>query len=199
MYLSGLFPSTHGKKNIEKGRNYVFVANHFSYLDILSLNVQVPAYFRFMAKSELGKIPLFRIFFKTIDISVERKSIKGAHKAFLEADESIKNGLSLGVFPEGGILPHVPKMGKFKNGAFKIAIENSTPIIPISIIDNWKRLPDGGLTDGGTPGKMRVVIHEAIDTADLTLDDLQQLSDKVYTIIQNTFNQLNFASNENIP
>jgi 1-acyl-sn-glycerol-3-phosphate acyltransferase len=198
MYASGLWPITIQKSKLDKNKAYVFVANHFSYLDILSLNVQVPHYFRFMAKSELGKIPLFKIFFGTIDISVNRSSIKDSHKAFTYADEALQQGESLGIFPEGRIGNNVPTMSRFKNGAFKLAIENNIAVVPVSILDNWKRLPDGGLESGGTPGKMRVIVHEPINTDQLTLNDMNALSDKVFDIIQNTFNEFNFASkNEN--
>lgn len=192
MTLSGLFPKTHFKQKLEKGATYVFVANHFSYLDILSLNVQLGHYFRFMAKSELRKIPLFGIFFRTIDISVNRKSRSDSVYAFEYANRVIQEGDSLGIFPEGGIGNKIPKMKAFKSGAFKLAVQNNIPIVPISILDNWKRMPDGGLENGGSPGLMRMVVHEIIETRDLTEADLPLLMERVYNIIQKTIDNPTF-------
>lgn len=194
MFFSGLWPSRTGAEHLKKGETYVFAANHFSYLDILSMNVQVPAYFRFLAKSELGKIPLFGIFFRTIDIPVDRKSVRASHQAFILGAQALREGDSLGIFPEGGIRPSAPKMGSMKSGAFKLAIEAQVPIVPVAILDNWKRLPVGGLHNGGTPGRMRIVIHEPVPTDGLTLEDLPSLAEQVSGIIQNTFDKHNFAS-----
>lgn len=196
MFLSGLWPSRTGTEHLEKGKTYIFAANHFSYLDILSMNVQVPAYFRFLAKSELGKIPLFGIFFRTIDIPVDRNSIRASHQAFVLGAQALQEGDSLGIFPEGGIRPSAPKMGSMKSGAFKLAIEQQVPIVPIAILDNWKRLPVGGYKDGGTPGRMRIVIHEPVPTEGMTLDDLSALASAVSSTIQNTFDKYNFADHE---
>lgn len=194
MFFSGLRPTTTFEQPLHKKEQYIFVANHFSYLDILSLNVQLGQYFRFLAKSELSKIPLFKIFFRTIDISVDRKSARASVTAFQLADESLKAGDSLGIFPEGGIANQVPNMVKFKTGAFKLAIINKIKIVPVSIVDNWKRLPQGGLTEGGTPGKMRMVVHAPIETSNLTMNDLQSLIEQTHSTIQNTLDKLNFEA-----
>lgn len=195
MFFSGLFPRTTYEEKLDPSKQYIFVANHFSYLDILSLNVQVNFYFRFLAKKELGDIPLFGIFFRTVDIAVNRKSIRDSVTAYQLAEKALMNGDSLGIFPEGGIANQVPKMVKFKTGAFRLAIEHNIPVVPVTIADNWKRLPQGGLKNGGTPGKMRVVIHKPIDTSQLTIADLQRLMSNTHEIIQKQFDSLNFAAN----
>lgn len=194
MFFSGLRGTTTYEEKLDPNQQYIFVANHFSYLDILSLNVQVNHYFRFLAKSELSKIPLFGIFFRTIDIAVNRKSVRDSVTAFQLADDAVAAGNSLGIFPEGGIANQVPKMVKFKTGAFRIAIKHQVPVVPVAIIDNWKRLPQGGLDSGGTPGKMRVVVHKPIPTKDMNADDLSQLMEMAHQTIQNTFDKLNFAA-----
>lgn len=194
MFFSGLRPQTTFETALDKSKQYIFIANHFSYLDILSLNVQLRHYFRFLAKSELGSIPLFSVFFKTIDISVDRKSMRGSVTAFQLADKAVKNGDSLGIFPEGGIAKQVPKMVRFKSGAFRIAVDNNIDIVPVSIIDNWKRLPQGGLDSGGTPGRMRMIVHAPISTKGLSSDDIPELMKQTHHIIQNQFDKLNFEA-----
>jgi len=194
MFFSGLMPRTTYEEPLNRKDQYIFVANHFSYLDILSLNVQINAYFRFLAKKELGEIPLFGIFFRTVDIAVNRKSVRDSVTAYQLAEQAIVNGDSLGIFPEGGIANQVPQMVKFKSGAFRLAIEHNVKIVPVSMIDNWKRLPQGGFQSGGTPGKMRVHVHKPIDTTHLNQTDLNVLMSNTREIIQKQIDSLNFVA-----
>ncbi|MCB9262977.1 MAG: 1-acyl-sn-glycerol-3-phosphate acyltransferase [Flavobacteriales bacterium] len=194
MFFSGLIPKTQFEEPLNRNGQYIFVANHFSYLDILSLNVQCGQYFRFLAKAELGKFPLFGLFFRTIDISVNRKSVKDSVTSFNLCNDALKSGDSLGIFPEGGIHPTAPKLSAFKSGAFRLAIENKVAIVPVTIIDNWKRLPGGGLDNGGTPGLMRMVVHKPIETASLSEADLYKLIEQTRNIIKNTFDKFNFET-----
>ncbi len=191
MILSGLRPTTIYEQPLDRNEVYIFTPNHFSYLDILSANVQMPFYFNFMAKSELANIPLFKIFFKTIDVPVKRSSLSGAKMAMNMATDRLKNGVSLLNFPEGGIGETVPTMLPFKKGAFRMAIEHKVKLVPITIVDNWKRLPSGGLESGGTPGKMRMYVHRPIETSNLKEGDEDMLAKQVYSIIESKFNELN--------
>jgi 1-acyl-sn-glycerol-3-phosphate acyltransferase len=196
MFMSGLLPKTTYEEKLDKKEQYIFVANHFSYLDILSLNVQVKFFFRFLAKKELADIPMFGIFFRTVDIAVNRQSVRASVTAYQLAEKAIIAGDSLGIFPEGGIANQVPKMAKFKTGAFRLAIEHNVKIVPITIADNWRRLPQGGLHSGGKPGKMRVTIHKPIETHALTTSDLANLMKETREIIQNRFDSLNFETSQ---
>ena len=191
MLLSGLRPRTIYETTLDPDQTYIFTPNHFSYLDILSVNVQMPYYFNFMAKAELGKIPLFRIFFRTIDIPVDRSSLSGARAAVELADERLRSGVSLLNFPEGGIGEEVPPLRPFKMGAFKLAIKHGVPVVPITILDNWKRMPSGGLRSGGTPGKMRMVVHRPLATSNLKSGDEERLASEVYRIIETEFKRHN--------
>lgn len=193
MLASFVRPRTESKSKLDPNQTYIFMANHFSYLDILSMIAQTGHFFRFLAKKELGDIPLFGILFRTIDIPVDRKNMKKSHEAFLAADDALDNGESLCIFPEGRIGSKVPEMSRFKRGGFVLAINHQVDIVPMTIVDNWKRLPGGGLENGGSPGKARTIIHEAISTKGLTVEDIPELQKRVYDIIQNQFNALNFA------
>ncbi|MCC6722823.1 MAG: 1-acyl-sn-glycerol-3-phosphate acyltransferase [Bacteroidia bacterium] len=184
VYPSGLFPKVIYEEKPDIKCTYIFCPNHFSYLDIITTTLLIPNYFNFMAKDELTKIMGFKIFFKTLDIPVNRKSIKKSHEAFKQADERIKDGTSILVFPEGGIKNSYPKLSSFKSGAFRLAIENQIPIVPITIIDNWKRMPGGGFANGLHPGKMRMIIHRAIPTLGLKPEQKDELKEKVFGIIE---------------
>jgi 1-acyl-sn-glycerol-3-phosphate acyltransferase len=191
MLFTGLIPSVSSDTSLPKEGTFIFVANHFSYLDILTVNVLLPHYFNFLAKKELGNIPLFKIFFRTIDIPVDRGSVRESYASFSQAAERLRNGISIMIFPEGGIGTSIPKMKRFKSGAFRLAQESGIPIVPVTIADNWKRLYSGGLERGGTPGRMRIHIHRPIDTAHLKEAEIDRLKSDVYHIIEKKWEELN--------
>lgn len=137
-----------------------------------------------MGKAELLQIPLFSVFFKYIDIPVNRKSISDAHKAFKQAGEWVDKGYSQVIYPEGTISSE-GKLKSFKNGAFKLAIEKQIPIVPVANLNNWWFLQNGGFfKSNGRPGRPRIVVGEAIPTVGLTDKDLEELKTKVHTFIQ---------------
>ena len=181
---SGIFiPRVTGKSNIPKGKRIIYVVNHSSYLDIVSTTCFLPGVNIFMAKQELTKVPLFGRWFKTIDISVHRQSNVGSHKAFVEASSRVKDfKQGLIIFPEGTIPINTPKLNPFKNGAFKLAIELGAWLVPVTLPDNHKRLPDGKLL--AFPGWMRVQIHRAISAENLKVEEANALRDKVFAIIE---------------
>lgn len=183
MFLTGIVPKVEFEQTLDKKGTYIFAPNHFSYLDILSVNVLIPVYFNFMAKHSLNKIPLFNIFFRTIDIPVDRASNKSSHRAFTEAGKRLQQGTSLLLFPEGKIGSTVPQMSHFKLGAFRLAIENGVPIVPVTILDNYERMPDDGITAGGSPGRMRIYVHKPVPVDGLTVPDARRLAEKVFDII----------------
>jgi 1-acyl-sn-glycerol-3-phosphate acyltransferase len=191
MAVTGLYGRATYEEPLDKNKTYIFTPNHFSYFDIVSVNTQMPYFFSFMAKKELANIPLFRIFFRTIDMPVDRHSKDGAKKAYYLANKKLKEGISLLNFPEGGIGPNVPEMRKFKLGPFKMAMEYGIDIVPITLPDNWKRLPSGEFVPPGTPGKMRMYVHRPIPTKNLKPGDEVALAEQVYSIIEEKFKELN--------
>ena len=96
----------------------------------------MPISLMYMGKSELAKIPLFGYFYRKNTILVNRLKIKDTYAAFIKAKEKINQGLNVCIFPEGGIPNKKIFLKKFKNGAFRLAIENDIKIIPVSIADN---------------------------------------------------------------
>jgi 1-acyl-sn-glycerol-3-phosphate acyltransferase len=125
---------------------------------------------------------VFGIFFRTIDIAVDRKNTRQAAKAYQKAKDHLDSGKSIVVFPEGTIHKHTPKLGRFKDGAFRLAIEKQVDVLPVTIIGNWLLLPDKGKFRF-RPGKVLQYVHKPISTKGLTLDDTDALRDKVLRII----------------
>jgi len=165
---SGIPYTIKHEKKLDKNRAYIFCPNHFSYLDIVLIYVAIPIYFHTMGKAELKKVPLFNRFFKRMNIPVNRESVTDSHRAFMRAGSDLDKGISITLFPEGGIQSHFPQMARFKNGPFRLAIEKQVPIVPISFLDNWLLLPDDFRRSVGRPGLSRVIIHEPIETKGMT-------------------------------
>ena len=164
----------------------VIVANHASYMDIVISYVVFPRLYLFMAKSELLKVPLFRIFFRKMDIPVNRKSARDSARAFVRAGEEIEKGRSVFIFPEGTI-SNEGKLKPFKNGAFKLAIDKQVPIFPVTYIHNWRLLQNGGFFKSfGRPGIAHVVVHPPIETAGMTEENIVSLKQQVFDQMQKT-------------
>jgi len=124
--------------------------------------------FVFVGKAELAKIPIFGFFYKRTCILVDRNNSKSRFKVFEMAQDKINQGLSVCIFPEGGV-PEDESilLDEFKDGAFRLAIEHQIPIVPMTFLDNKKRFSFTFLS--GTTGRMRVKVHSFIETKGLNL------------------------------
>ena len=137
-----------------------------------------------MGKSELLRWPILSIFFKKVDIAVNREKSFSAMKSILRARQELNKGWSIVIFPEGKIPIEAPKLDLFKNGPFKLAIDAQIPILPITIIDNWKLFyTDPVLTGLARPGFARVIIHDEISTKGMSKKDLVSLRHHTFEVI----------------
>lgn len=165
---------------------YVVVANHASYIDTFLVYAAVPDYFVFLGKGELGNWPFFKIFFTSgMNILVHRTSKMASHRAYREAHERLDQKDCIAIFPEGGIMPKAPKLSRFKNGAFRLAIEHQVPIVPITLVNSALIFDSNRLLTGsGGPDWARIVVHPAVETRGLTDRDLVHLREQVFDTIQ---------------
>ena len=168
---------------IKGHRQYVVVSNHFSYLDIPVLGL-IPYDLVFVGKSSLGKMPLFGYMFRNLHISVDRNSLKSRGASIAKAKEALDEGSSVVIFPEGGInSTHPPILARFKDGAFRIAVDKQIPIIPITLSYNHLILPDDGrfLLRHKTA---KVVVHPPIEVEGHEAKTVGLLKDKCHQVIQ---------------
>ena len=143
-----------------------------------------------MGKEELVEGIVTSLFFRTVDIPVNRDSKMSSFRAFKKAIEKLENGTTMIIFPEGKIADDYPPiLHSFKNGAFRLAIEAGIPIIPITSLNTWKILWDTGTKYGSRPGICNIFVHKPIETAHLTVADADNLREQVYQIIQQRFEQ----------
>ncbi|MEO9257962.1 MAG: lysophospholipid acyltransferase family protein [Crocinitomicaceae bacterium] len=164
----------------------IICANHSSYLDIILLPSLMSHYpFIFVGKHEVLGYPLIKTFFKLLHISVDRSSKIQSARSFVKINRAYKEGWSIAIFPEGGIPDdNRPKMAPFKNGAFKLAMDNKATIVPITFMNNYCLLSDPSDILGlARPGYSKVIIHEAITSEMYALLSLEELNKKVFSII----------------
>ena len=150
-----------------KSESYMFIANHTSMTDIMLMLVSVKNPFVFVGKKELAKIPLFGFFYKRTCILVDRSNAKSRQAVFMRAQKRLNQGLSICIFPEGGVPDEDIILDDFKDGAFRLAINHQIPVVPIAFLDNKKRFSYTFFSGG--PGRMRAIIHTFIDTKGLEI------------------------------
>lgn len=174
--------SIKGTENFEAGKSYMLVANHTSMTDIMLMLLAVKNHpFVFVGKKELVNIPIFGFIYKRVCILVDRENSKSRFAVFERAQNRIQQGLSICIFPEGGVPDESILLDEFKDGAFRIAIEHQLTIIPLTFYDNKKRFSYTFFS--GSPGKMRAKIHPPIETIGKTMDDKFNLKQEVRDII----------------
>ena len=160
---------------------YIFCPNHVSTLDIPFIYAVLNHPIQFIGKSDIADIPLFGYFYKENSIIVNRKSIKNSYSAFLQAGKKLDAGLSVCIFPEGGIPDEKIFLRKFKNGPFKLALDKNIKIVPITIADNKIKFPQSYFK--GSPGTLRATIHRPIDTNKLNKKTIENLNNYSYNDI----------------
>jgi len=164
LFFVGIRKKVVGNIPNDQSTNYIICPNHSSYLDILLLYASFPNYFIFLGKKELGNVPLFNIYFKKMNILVDRTNPKSAHQSIAKACEEMEKGSNLVIFPEGTIPKSVPQLKPFKNGAFRVSMQLKMNIIPVTFKDNYRLLEDSwSITARSRPGLSRVYIHEPIE------------------------------------
>ena len=136
-------------------------------------------YFRVLGKAELSKIPIFGFLYKNAVISVDRSNVANRAKSVQQLKAFLRKGISIVLSPEGTFnMTHKP-LKDFYDGAFKVALETQTPIMPILFLDVYNRLNYSSVFSLN-PGKCRIVYLEEVLVEGLTIDDVKMLKEKVY-------------------
>jgi 1-acyl-sn-glycerol-3-phosphate acyltransferase len=189
LFGSGFYYKIEREQETIKGESYMFVANHTSMTDIMLMLVVVKNPFVFVGKKELSKIPLFGFFYKRTCILVDRSSSKSRMAVFARAQKRLHQGLSICIFPEGGVPIESIVLDEFKDGAFRLAIEHQIPIVPITFGDNKKRMSYTFFS--GSPGLMRAKVHHFVSTIGKKAEAKKEISDQVRKIILTQLHQYN--------
>lgn len=149
-----------GRENISKGQSYVFVANHQGAFDIWAIYGYLNHNFKWLMKKELEKIFLVGPACKKVGhIMVDDSSVSGIRETIKESEQTLKNGMSLVIFPEGS-RSWDGNMIDFKRGAFMLAAEFKLPVVPLTIDGSFKALPR--FSYNMTPSHIHLTIHKPI-------------------------------------
>lgn len=176
----------YGEDNVLKDTPVVYICNHLSDFDIPLLMGYVDAPKGFIAKIEMLKVPVVRTWMTFIHcVFMDRSNLRKSAASIIEGVKIIKNGNSLVIFPEG-TRSKDGKMLEFKGGSFKLATKAKVPIIPITLVGsnnifeaNNKRIKSADV---------KIFIHPAIETKDLTKAEAEELPAKVKAIIASKLN-----------
>lgn len=184
-FFAGIIFRFEFEEPLDPQQAYVVCPWHTSNLDTIMASLLIKSnHFSIMGKEELKKGLITGIFFRTVDIPVDRNSKMSSFRAFRKAAERLKSGASMVMFPEGGIADdYPPGLQEFKNGPFRLAIEQKAPILPVTSPDTWRVMWDDGLKYGSRPGICHIHVHQPIQTAHLTPDDADMLRDTVYRLM----------------
>jgi 1-acyl-sn-glycerol-3-phosphate acyltransferase len=185
----GFYYKVEREQELEEGKSYMLVANHTSMIDIMLMLAIDKNPFVFVGKKELVKIPLFGFFYKRTCILVDRNSPKSRGEVYNRAQKRLSQGLSICIFPEGGVPDESIVLDEFKDGAFRLAIEHQIPIVPMTFADNKKRLSYTFFS--GSPGLLRAKVHSFIETKGKTLEERKEIKDQTRSIILSQLEKFN--------
>jgi len=187
LFVSGIHVHINGLENLNVGGSCILMPNHQSNFDIPVLLGCLPVQFRWLAKAELFKIPIFGRGMRGCGyISIDRSNRKSAFKSLTEAATKIRNGVSVLIFPEGTrswdgkILP-------FKKGGFVLSVDAGVPIVPIVIFNTWSIMHKGTLLVRRR--SVRMDILAPIPTSGYTRKTKDDLMDTVRNTICNAFEE----------
>lgn len=169
---------TYGRENFEKGKAYIFICNHTSFLDIPGLCIAIRGEFKPLAKKELLKIPVFGWIAKSAAVIVDRSSPQSRKRSIDKLKSVLKYGISILIFPEGTQNRSAEILQPFHDGAFRIAIDAQQPILPMVVIGAGKLMPPGKADIHS--GRIKVVIGKQIETTGLSSADVQALKQKTF-------------------
>ncbi len=185
LFASRIKVTVNGTSNIDPDRSYIFMPNHMGDFDIPVILGWLPVQFRWLAKAEIFKIPIMGRAMKGCGyISIDRTNRKKAFKSLNAAGQTIKNGASVLIFPEGTRSPD-EKIKPFKKGGFVLAVEHDIPIIPVIIHGTWSIRPKGRFII--KPQNVLMEIKPAVETYDYTRKKKDELLEKLRNIICDSF------------
>ncbi|MBN1907445.1 MAG: 1-acyl-sn-glycerol-3-phosphate acyltransferase [Deltaproteobacteria bacterium] len=177
LWASGIRIQVKGVENLDLDKPCVFMCNHQSNFDILVLFSALPAQFRWIAKAELFRIPLFgRAMRGAGYISIERKDRRKAIQSLREAAEKIRSGVSVMIFPEG-TRSLDGNIGEFKKGGFFLAHDAGVQIIPVVLNGTWSIMSKDSLAI--KPGNVTLTILPPVNVTDYSKSDKSRLIEDV--------------------
>lgn len=171
-----------GREKIDRNQTYIYVCNHNSYLDTPGMMLAIPGQFRPLGKVEMKKAPVFGWFYPFLVVMVDRSSVESRRKSMTELKKRLKEGISIFIFPEGKMNRTDQPLTDFYDGAFRMAIETQTPIMPMVMCNSRTLMPRDRVHM--QPGTITTFFLEPISTQGLQLSEVAALKQKVYGMMK---------------
>ena len=174
-----------GAEKLDPNRSYIYMANHQSNADIPLLLGRLPVQFRWLAKAELFKIPIFGRAMRGVGyISIDRSNRKSAFESLKRAAQTIRNGTSVLIFPEG-TRSRDGNMLPFKKGGFVLSVDSGVPIVPIIIRGTREIIPKGHFMIRPAPITMQIL--DPVETSGYTRKTKDALLAHIRSILIDNF------------
>jgi putative phosphoserine phosphatase/1-acylglycerol-3-phosphate O-acyltransferase len=175
--IAGVEVETFGEHNVWTHRPAVFLLNHQSKLDFYIMFSLLRRDFTGVAKKEAENTPGFKTFMKLTEMAfIDRGNTTKAIEALQPAVERLRKGLSVCMAPEG-TRSYSPRLGRFKKGAFHVAMQAGVPVVPVVIRNAGELMSRSALTMRS--GKVQVAVRPAIDVTRWKVDELDKRIKKV--------------------
>ncbi|HEY6900428.1 MAG TPA: lysophospholipid acyltransferase family protein [Puia sp.] len=183
--LAGTPLSIKGKEKFIKGRNYIVVCNHNALIDVPITSPGIPGQGnKTIAKIEMAKIPIFGLLYRTGSVLVDRKDENSRRESFTKMKEALDMGLHMCLYPEGTRNKTFEPLKPFHNGAFRLALNTSKPIIPAVLFNSRKVMP------ADKPFYFRPALlsmHFLDPITPLPGESADQLKDRVFIIMRDYY------------
>ena len=180
LFLVGCPLKVVGKENFKNGKSYIVACNHNSLLDIPLSSPFIPGTNKTIAKSSFAKVPIFGWFYAKGSVLVDRKDERSRRRSFDKMKWVLKTGMHMCIYPEGTRNRTNKPLKPFYAGAFKLATETKSPIIPTIILNTKKAVPLHK-TFYFLPHKLEMHFLPEVSSNDISAEELKN---KVYQIME---------------
>jgi len=162
---------------------YIIVANHISYIDAIVIFPAIRHYFRPLGKKEFARIPVLGFIYKQVVLLVDRSSQRSRSKSMRLMYRTVRHEANIIIFPEGTFNETGAPLKSFYDGAFRLAVNARTPILPLLLPDTEDRWHYSGWWKA-KPGRNRAVYLDPVPVDGLTLADVPRLKQEVYDVME---------------
>lgn len=175
--LAGVRLRILGRERFRPGRNYVVVCNHNSLMDVPVSSPGIPGANKTIAKVEMARIPLFGVIYRRGSVLVDRRSDLSRRESYGKMKAVLEAGMHMCIYPEGTRNRTGRPLKAFHDGAFRLACDTGTPVLPALIFGTARMLPSAA-PYVFRPGRLELHFLEPIEVC--RGDDPAELRERVF-------------------